>query len=303
VSEEYKSINVVLYGYKDKNVFNCIKTLLDNKSGKHFIFVHLQEQHPLDRSKQFADLINSYNGNNGAYVHIFWDLITGTIEPKDIRLKATVGGKYHLSMYSGVQLEKDWDDKLINFVDNNNAIVSGNKQIKIKNKNLFYIDKEYSDVSDFEITNFVDRNFIFGEVKLMKTSLLGTYMYPAYLKYYGEEETLSLQYFKDKIPVFAAPESIVKIDRYNTIEDFNVYVPFSLNHNYNEVISLFKNGKNKFVNIDMDIVKEFNKFHNFNFDSLEYLPFPTNDVDYDMRSSGFDRLDGSRFVKQLKKID
>ena len=75
---------------------------------------------------------------------------------------------------------------------------------------------------------------------MMKNSFMGTYNLPGWLKYYGEEEALSLQYFKDNIEIYAAPENIVKIDGYTTLEDFNYYVPFSKYHNYNELINLFR---------------------------------------------------------------
>ena len=160
------------------------------------------------------------------------------------------------------------------------------------------------DIDNFTKTNYIDRNFIFGNVIMMKNSNLGTFNFPGWLKYHGEEEALSLQYFKDSIDIYAAPENIVKIGRYTTIEDFNYYVPFSKYHNYNELISLFKNNYNNIVGpVDADIVNDFSKYHNFSFSSLENLPFPTNDVNYRITDSSYDRVDGNRFIKQIRKVD
>ena len=138
----------------------------------------------------------------------------------------------------------------------------------------------------------------------MKNNLLGKYNFPGWLKYFGEEEILSLQYFKDDIKVYAAPENLVKINRYSTLDDFNYYVPFSKYHNYNQVINLFKNNENNIVGkLDPEIKNSFNKFHNFLFEGLHPLPFSTNDVSYSITDSKYDKMDGRRFIKQIQKVD
>jgi hypothetical protein len=303
-NDSIDSINLVMYSYKSKDAIKTLENLMKTWSRKVFIFIHWHDQNGLDRSKLLVDLINSYDMCNGSYVPVHWDSLEGAVAYKDLRLKATFGGRYHLTITPGTVLEQNWDLKLINFVSGKNIIVSGNKKININNKDLFFVNKNYTDIENFTLTNYVDRNFIFGNVIMMKNNLLGNYNFPGWLKYYGEEEVLSLQYFKDDIKIYAAPENLVKINRYSTLEDFNYYVPFSKYHNYNEAIRLFKENKNNIVGaINPEIVQSFNKFHNFAFDNLKYLPFSTNDVAYSTNDSQYDKMNGIRFIKQIRKVD
>lgn len=303
-NDSIDSINVVMYSYKDKDAIKTLENLMEKWSKKIFLFIHWHDQNGINRSKLLIDLVNRYDNCNGAYFPVHWDNIDGAVLYKDLRLKATFGGRYHLSITPGTMVEQDWDLKLINFVSGKNIVVSGNKQVSIQNKNLFFIKKQFINIDNFTKTNYIDRNFIFGNVIMMKNSSLGTFNFPGWLKYYGEEEALSLQYFKDSIDIYAAPENIVKINRYSTLEDFNYYVPFSKYHNYNELINLFKNNVNNIVGgIEQGVVESFNKYHNFNFNSLESLPFSTNDVNYRITDSSYDKVDGNRFIKQIRKVD
>lgn len=298
------SINVVMYSYRDKDAIKTLENLMKTWSGKIFLFVHWHDQSGPNRHKSLENLINSYDNSNGAYVHIPWDDNGGAVAYRNDRLKVTFGGRYHLSITPGTVFEQDWDLKLINFVQGKNIIVSGDKQVKIEKGDNFFIKKELSDISDFTLTNFIDRNFIFGNVVMMKNSSLGDYHLPGWLKYYGEEEILSLQYFKDNIEIYAAPQNVVTITKKTTLEDFNYYLTFSKYHNYNKALELFKKSSNDIVGtIDSTIVDNFSKFHNFDFKSLSLLPFDGNDVAYRKADSKFDRHNGSRFIKDLKKVD
>ena len=303
-NDSIDSINVVMYSYRDKDAIKTLENLMQKWSGKIFLFVHWHDQYGPTRAKLLEDLINSYDMCNGAYVKVDWDSMDGAVEYKDRRLKATLGGRYHLTITPGTMVEQDWDLKLIDFVRNKNVIVSGNKQIKIEKLDPFSIKKQFIDIKDFSLTNFIDRNFIFGNVIMMKNSFLGSYNLPGWLKYNGEEEILSFQYYKDNIDIYAAPENVVKISRYSTLEDFNYYLTFSKWHNYNEAISLFKNSYNDIVGkVDSNAVINFSKFHNFDFSSLSKLPFDGNDVQYKRSDSKFDLHNGSRFIKDLRKVD
>jgi hypothetical protein len=298
------SINVVMYSYRNKDAIKTLENLMKKWSGKVFLFVHWHDQNGPNRHKLLEDLINSYDNSNGAYVYIPWDDIEGAVAYKDNRLKVTFGGRYHLTITPGTMVEQDWDLKLINFVQGKNIIVSGDKQVKIEKKDQFFIKKQLSDISDFTLTNFIDRNFIFGNVIMMKNSSLGEYHLPGWLKYYGEEEILSLQYFRDSIEIYAAPQDVVSIDGKTTLEDFNYHLTFSRYHNYNKALELFKNSSNNIVGeVDKKIIDNFCNFHNFDFRSLSFLPFNPNDVAYRRTDSKFDRHNGSRFIKDLKKVD
>lgn len=298
------SINVVMYSYKSKEAIDTLRDLMEKRSKKVFIFVHWHDQNAIDRSQLLEDLINSHDYCNGDYFHINWDNNEGAVEYKDTRLRATFGGKYHMTITPGTIMAKNWDVDLIEYVKDKRVVVSGNKWVTLNSINKFFVNKNFSPINNFTVTNYIDRNFIFGNVVLMKSSTLGYYMFPGWLKYYGEEEILSLQYFKDNIQVVAAPESIVKIDGYTTLEDFKYYVPFSKYHNYNEVLKLFKDGYNNIIGqIDKDIIKKFCHNVGFNFSSLSYLPFPHNDVSYKVSTTSYDKLGGRRFIKPVNKVE
>jgi len=298
------SINVVLYSYKSKDAIDTLKDLMEKRSGQVFIFIHWHDQNALDRSKLLIDLVNSYDLCNGDYFPIHWDNNEGAVQYKHTRLKATFGGKYHMTITPGTKLEKNWDTELINAVEGKRIIISGNKKIKLDNTKRFFVNKTYESISDYTVTHYVDRNFIFRNVVMMKESLLGEYLFPGWLKYYGEEEILSLQYFKDKIDVVAAPETLLKISNYTTLEDFEYYVPFSKYHNYNEALRIFKEGYNPIVGrVDQAVLNEFATAIGFNFAHLLYLPFPHNDVSYAVATTSYDQLGGRRFIKPIRKVE
>lgn len=302
--KEWDSINVVMYSYKSKDAIETLKDLMNKRSMEVFIFVHWHDQNGLDRSKLLEDLINSQDACNGDYFPIHWDNNDGAVLYRDNRLKATVGGKYHMTITPGTKLEKNWDLNLINAVKDRRVIISGNKKIKLDNSKKFFVNKTFEPISDYTVTNYIDKNFIFGNVVMMKSSSLGNYLFPGWLKYYGDEEILSLQYFKDNIEIIAAPETILHTSTYSTLEDFNYYVPFSKYHNYNEALRIFKEGSNHIVGaVDKEVIKNFSNAINFDFSSLSYLPFPHNDVIYSVSTTSYDRLGGRRFIKPVNKVE
>ena len=83
-----------------------------------------------------------------------------------------------------------------------------------------------------------------------------------------------------------------------------LYVPFSINHNYNEAIELLQTGKNNFHSIigREKTIKDFSEYHNFDFNLLHKLPFCTNDVEYDPEKLNFNKVDARRYVATTKAI-
>jgi len=303
-NKEWDSVNVVIYSYKSKDVIDTLEDLMKKRSGKVFIFIHWHDQNAIDRSKLLEDLVNSYDNCNGDYFHVNWDNNAGAVNYKDNRLKATVGGKYHMTITPGTTLFQNWDTEFINYVKNKNVVISGNRQIKLDNSKVFFVNKTFSDISDYTITNYIDRNLIFGSVVMMKNSKLGDYNFPGWLKYYGEEEILSLQYCIDDIEIVAAPTNMVNINEYSTLTDFNYYVTFSKYHNYNQVIKLFKTGANEIIgHLGKEKIEKFSKKHNFDFSSLNWLQFWGNDVPYSISETSYDKLGGRRFLKQVKEVE
>lgn len=298
-----KNISVLIYSYKSKNVIETLNNMLEKSSKEYNFFIYWYDQNGLDRSKLLIDLTKS-NQCHGTYISIHWDNIDGSVMYKEKGIRSIDNSEYCLIISPGVSFNKDWDKKLINFIKDKNIIISGNNKIKITKSNLFYIKKENETSDNFLLTRYIDRFFMFGKTNTMRDSRLGGYSFPIWLKYYGEEELLSLQYFKDSVDIFSCPENIIKSSKYTTLEDFNYYITFSKNHNYNQVLSLFKNGVNEIVGkIDTKIINDFCNFHSFDFSSLEYLPFYAEDVNYDRDKSKYDKIDGNRFLKPIRKVN
>jgi hypothetical protein len=283
-------IDVIIYSYKGKLVKDVIGSLIANSSGKRKINVVLMDQHPLVREKLFADFPNLY------YNHIFWDLQISPLFYKNDAVNYSKA-EYILILGDNVLLNKDWDEQLIDFVDKTNCVVSGNKKVSIYQDSLFYLEKSLTDSESFSVTNFIDRDFIFFQRDKFKK-----FDYPTYLKYNGEEEALSLSIFASGTDIYCAPsQTLTKVGK-STIEE--LYVPFSINHNYNEVVELLHNGSNIFNDGSSwsRSVKDFSDFHKVDFLNINRLPFPTNDVLYDPANMNFNSVDARRFVARTKAI-
>lgn len=283
-------IGVVIYAYKSKTVKNVINNLIKNQSGKNNITVLLFDQHPLDREENF---VNEFPVD---YVHVFWDHQNSPIKRKYLRAKL-INSDYLMFISDQVLLYENWDSDLVSYTKSN-MIISGEGITKLQNKNLFYFDKIKEPTEDFTLSNFIDRKFIFTTTK----TFLDLHI-PFYLKYHGEEEHLSLDCFTKNIPIYSVPTNFYSLTGINTIEE--LYVPFSLNHNYNELLELLKSGKNKFATMSnrQISVKDFWEYHNFNIDNIHYLPFTKNDVSYEPNNLNFNKVDARRFIDRTRVID
>ena len=283
-------ILVSIYSYKGKNLKEVVDNLLENSSGKRKIKVVVSDQHPLNRKELFS------KNKECMYFHIFWDFISSPCKHKNTFIKNNLS-KYSLILGDTVLLPKNWDEDLVNFVEEKNILVSGSGSVTLSLENIFFLKKEKGYTDNFSITNYIDRDFIFG-----LTSNLAGLKYPIYLKYYGEEEALSIKAFTQGIDIYSAPFGFYIKASEDSVG--KIYVPFSLTHNYNEALSLLKNGENSFENINnmARSVEEFNLFHNEVFKSLNSLPFHTNDVEYDPQALSFNQVDARRYLGNTKAI-
>lgn len=282
-------INVLIYSYKGKFLKDNVKALIANSSGKYDVGIGVIDQHPLDRKDLFIKEIGV------GYKHIFWDLITN---PNSYLYSNTMNSPsdYFLVLGDNILLPQNWDEKLINSYISG-TVLSGQSKIKLKQKNLFYLEKEYIQSDNVEITQYINRDFIFGDRLVMKRL-----NFPDYIKYNGVEEILSLELFTKGVDIYSMPSNFYSITNISTLE--TLYVPFSINHNYNEAIDLLQTGKNKFhsvVNREKTI-KDFSEYHNFDFMLLNKLPFDTNDVLYDPEKLNFNRVDARRYTATTKAI-
>jgi len=282
-------IGVIIYSYKSKTIKNVLKNLIINQSGKNDVRVLLIDQHPLNRSENFK---NEFGIN---YTHIFWDHQDSPIKRKYSKAKLVISD-YLLFISDQVLMYEDWDEKLIQIIDNQNIILSGTGKNNIVSKNNFYFDIESENSNSLSLSNFIDRKFMF-----MQTKTFLELNIPYYLKYYGDQEHISLDCFTKNIKIYSLPTNFYFYTGINTIEE--LYTPYSLNHNYNEALLLLKNGKNKFLDIsNRDIsYKNFLEYHNIN--NINLLPFFDNDVLYDPNSLNFNKVDARRFIDRTRVID
>lgn len=287
-----KTIHVYIYSYKGKLLRDVVSNLISKSSKKNKIFIQIDDQTPLYRKSSFDEF------ENVDYNHIFWDHIKG---PCSYKAEAIVQSQsdYMLMISDHTFLSQDWDELLINNIKED-SIISGKGRTHFDFKNLFYIKKRCSETEFFSISQYVDRDLFFAE-----TSLLKGYEYPEYVKYHGEEESLSLLYYCNGFDIISCPSNFYEKRGQASIE--TLYVPFSINHNYNLVVELFKNKRNKYIphllNTELERSPDtFAKYHNFSFESLEYLPFQTNDVDYDNTSIDFDNIDQRKFMARTHSI-
>lgn len=285
-------IDVVIYSYKNKGLKEVVENLLEKSSKKNAIYLHIFDQHTLTRQDYFDKITNC------AYQHILWDNIMGPCFYKNQLIKES-NFTYTLFMSDNIFLKDNWDEELINALPNSKSIISVKNKNKLNQDGLFYFKKIEEAVDKFTISNFVGRDLIFGYTETLRN--IG---YPPYLKYYGEEETLSLMYHSNHIKIYCCPDNFYKKEGPDNLE--TMYTVFSKYHNYNQMINLLKHEKNDYINIGLPLMSpivDFYNIHGINIDRVYSIPFEMNDVFYDPTDSKFDNIDSKRFMTKINYID
>jgi hypothetical protein len=268
-------IDVLIYSYQNKNLFENIKKNIDSSSKKNKLFFYIVDQNNTDRSK-YIDIQNK--NVDIVYKYVKWDSIKSPILYKKEFLEKSKN-EYYMQCGDNTLLKENWDSDFIEFVDQKNIIISGNQEYEIKNKNLYFIEKTKKHIDMYKKVNLIDRNLLFGKV-----DILSKIEYPTYLKYFGEEESISLNLIKMGVEIYAAPTDYVKDDNVSLSDE--EYVPFSLYHGYNTFIE-----KNKEI-----------MYNVYNVNLLQ-LPFFDDDVLYDMQKSKVDKMGGKRYLNDIKVIN
>jgi hypothetical protein len=270
-------ISAVIFSYKNKNLKKVVDALITNTTNLIHIFVY--DQNNIDRTETF---LNSFYKNKVIYEHVYWDSIKSPTHYKGKTAYQT-SSEYCLFLSDDTIVEKGWDEKLISFLKNKKAVVSGKGALALKKKDLFFFKQTRSDSVDFTKSGFVDRNFIFGKTKYLKDVI------PQDIKYNGEEELMSLFLYNIKVKIFSSPSGFYQDLKARTIE--NKYSPFSLNHNYNLMIDQYRKASDEFLSM-----------HGIQAKDLYDLPYPNNDVLYDPYSLDFQNLDGKKFLQNVNSI-
>ena len=270
-------IEAVIFSYKNKNLKKVVDNLLNNTKNK--IFITIFDKHNLKRDTFFED--TSYK-NTVKYDHTSWDEIIGPAEYKGNLLNSSQS-KYFLIISDDIFVSENWDVQLINFLKDEDAVVSGAGILQLVQKNLFFLKQSRSFTNEYTPSYFIDRNFIFGKTENLKN------VYPTETKYYGEEEKLSLNLFKKGVKIYSAPSDLYQDLGVRTFE--NLYTTFSLEHNYNLVIDSLINAPEEFLQLI-----------NLKKDNLCKLPYDKNDVTYNPDTFAYQDIDGRKFIDITRGI-
>ena len=278
-------IDAILYSYKNKNLKSVVDALLNNTNND--IFVHVFDQHPLDRSSMFNDARISYE-------HIFWDTIQSPCERKGNVVNISTAD-YILQLSDDSLVSKGWDQALITFVSGEQRIVSGNKKIALDSSDRFFLKADGPMSPSFELSGYVDRNFIFAS-----TEIWNSITYPYYLKYNGEEEMMSLDFFRSGKNIYSAPNNLYSDLGLRTLD--SLYVPFSKDHNYNRVVDALTTADPRERSQFQRSLSEFLEFHGIKQLDIKKLPYSTNDVEYNPYGLKFQDIDARKFISNTKAI-
>ena len=283
-------VHAIFYGYKNRVLKESVMSAINNASTDIELKVTVYDQNPLIRN-EFFDKVN-----NCRYIHIYWDYIISPLSHINSGLSQE-DSDYTMVSYGRINLSKDWDVELIKISNDSNSVVSGKNKTIIKQKNLFYLETFTDKTNTFEISNYINKDFIFG-----RSSVIEKLRFPDYLKHEGVNEVMSLSYFTSGINIYSAPDSLYQITGPDTID--SMYTTFSKSHGYNEFIQLAKTGKNNHIIIKnrAKSVKEFEEFHGIDLSLINKIPFPMDDVQYNPHEMPFDDVDQKKFMTKVNYI-
>jgi hypothetical protein len=282
-----KDIFVYVYSYKEPNLLEFINQLIDSSSKSNRLHIYVSDQNNLTRLKQFSEHKNLF------YEVIWWDELVSPLHylKKCLEQNYEKEYDYALLLKQHIEMPKNWDIELVNMLPNN-SVISGSSAYNLSIDKHFYIKKKNVRTEVMTQTSYIDRNFIFGSFDSIKKMEI-----PTKIKYYGEEEYISMDLLNRGIDIYSLPSNYYKKVSQPIHE--RGYVPFSLNHNYNEVLDLLINNKtSKLVYLDPS---KFLSATGIDVSRLSTLPFDFNDIEYD-RHSSLDAVGGRRYIEKLNSV-
>lgn len=284
------NISVIIYSYKGKILKEIVENLINKSSKENHISISIFDQNPLLREDGFRGFKNT------SYRHIFWDHITSPIKYKDQVISESTSD-FILILSDNILLGENWDKQLIDNIKNDSMVISGKNKPVLSYYNIFSLIAKTRDSESFELSNYIDRDLIFGKTKTLKQIKL-----PTYLKYNGEEETISIEYFCNGIDIYSCPGQFYSNVGEHTLK--KLYTTFSKDHNYNEFVNLFKFENNRYTDIKNKIrsIDDFCSWHNLDRAYLKPLPYPDTDVSYDPHNMIFDEVDAKKFMTKINYI-
>lgn len=282
------NISIIVVGYKDKNIANVVKHI--KKATKSNNTVYVFDQHPINHKDDFLEI------SNCEYEHKIWDDIHGPAYTRSTKVYDTMFDATHVCIVSpDIELSDAWDTTLIDLLERKNVVFSGSGKVSVSHKDLFSLSVKYSEEKTFSLTQMVDRNFVFA-----KASTFQKIVMPEFLKYYGENEYLSIAFLSAGYDIMSLPTKMYKDNLTRSVE--NTYHTFSLEHNYNTVVDILKGVGLEKYKMSVNGVRAFLDFHGISSDSVHPLPYQTNDVSYDPYMLEMHKVNAIRFVAGTKAV-
>lgn len=274
-----KSIGIFVYSFQNKDLIDNLTDIVNKSSGLHDLSFYVIDQNNVERSRLFNITASHVKI---IYKHTKWDSIKSPVAHK-FDGSRILASEYFMQCGDGIVMSQDWDVSLVDKIESvrykNQTIISGNHKLEFKNKNLFMIEKIKSVAENYSDVDMIDRDFIF-----CLSSDIKRVGYPVELKYYGEEEEMSIMINQKHYHLLCCP---TKLFQNNTLplED-NGYVPFSLTHKYNKFIE----------NNERNIIGLF---------GIEVIPFPfeDDDIEYTIEKSETDKIGGERYLNKTRIIN
>lgn len=278
-----KTVFVHFWGYKSKQLPEAVNALISNQSGQNKIIVSVYDQTNVARPDKF---------NADMYEHVFWDSLQSPYELLNNSIRTT-DTDFFMYVDGAVYFEPNWDLELVMGHGGRNVVISGNTNVRFGNEYKFYPSYQKEPSNTANITNWVSHDFVF-----MTTEMFKQFPDISLLKYIGFEDVYSLYATHMNIPVQSIPTPWFKRIDGGIFE--NEYIPFSIKHNYELVIDIYKGKQNIFFN-DLLCVNKLSQAIQFDLSRLNYLPYPHNDVSYNPRME-LDETSAERFSQKIRTI-
>jgi len=272
-----EDIGIFIYSFQNKKLIENLSDIAIKSSGLNNLYFYVVDQNNIERSRNISiDLSHC----KIVYKYIKWDSIKSPISYKKDAFRI-LNKKYFMVCGDGIELNSNWDLDLINKMNEvkyvNTTVISGNHKLVPFNKNQFIIDYKKIESENFEYNKCIDKDFLF-----CLSSDFKRVIFPEYLKYYGEDEEVSIFFKHSKIMSMPTNFLINRTVPLNNIQ----YVPFSLYHGYNKFVE-----KNKESILDIYGIE------------IKKLPFDGDDVVYDLARSQTDKIGGSRYINKTRIIN
>lgn len=268
-------IHISICSFNNKSLLEDIENVISLADNKEDLRFYVSYQQPR--------IIKKFPSNVYWSQHIQWDspqAVYMNLQENLDEITEYNDEDLFILLNPSCQVDPGWDTKIKDIFHeleplNNNFVVSGTHEINIMpiGRVNGFIKKSLEKKST---KNFVvDLNCIISRIKTIKA--MG---FPSYLKYYGITEEISIRLASLNYPIYAIKE--LPIQHTNTDEYLSIdYLPFSLYHNFNEIVDLAIHGKNSFYKIDSAARPSKKFFELVYLLNKNKIPYEVNDVPYD----------------------